>query len=111
METVYGILTVLFLVSGSFFALTAAVGILKMPDFYSRVHPAGKSDTLAQMLISAGLFLQVFHKEDFGLHVGIKLILIILFLLITAPTAVHAIAKAARVDGIKVWKKESQAND
>ena len=111
METVYGILTILFLVGGSFFALTAAVGILKMPDFYSRVHPAGKSDTLAQMLIMAGLFLQVFHMEDFGFHAGIKLILIILFLFITAPTAIHAITKAAHVDGIKVWEKENQAGD
>ena len=111
METVYDILTILFLVSGSFFALTAAVGILKMPDFYSRVHPAGKSDTLAQMLIMAGLLLQVFQMEDFGFHVGIKLILITLFLFITAPTAIHAITKAARVDGIKVWEKENQASD
>ncbi len=111
MEIVYGILTVLFLVGGSFFALTAAVGILKMPDFYSRVHPAGKSDTLAQMLIMGGLFLRVFQMEDFGFHAGIKLILIILFLFITAPTAIHAITKAAHVDGIKVWEKEDQASD
>lgn len=110
MEMLSDVFTVVFLIAGSFFALTAAIGTLKMPDFYSRLHPAGKSDTLAQMLIMTGLFLQTFYDESFGLHAGLKLILTILFLLVTAPTAIHAITRAAHVDGVKVWQKEEQGD-
>ena len=110
MEIGYEILTFVFLAGGSFFALTAAVGLLKMPDFYTRAHPAGKSDTLAQALIMAGLLVQTFHSEIFGFHAGIKLALIVLILFITAPTATHAITKAAYVHGIKPWCKEEQGD-
>lgn len=107
---VYEILTIVFLACGSFFALTAAVGILKMPDFYSRVHPAGKSDTLAQVLIMTGLLLHTFHNENFDFHAGIKLIFIVIILFITSPLATHAITKAAHVNGLKHWHKEGQGN-
>ncbi|HEX9879948.1 MAG TPA: monovalent cation/H(+) antiporter subunit G [Candidatus Binatia bacterium] len=93
------------LITGSFFALTAGVGILRMPDFYSRAHPAGKSDTLAQILIMMGLLLQALEHEIFGPHVGIKLLLVSVFLLMTGPTAVHAITKAAHVEGLKIWRR------
>ena len=108
MAAVFDILTMVLLLGGSFFALTGAVGIIKMPDFYSRVHPAGKSDTLAQTLVITGLLLQTLHSESFGYHGGIKLILIVFFLFITTPTATHAITKAAHVDGVKPWQKEEQ---
>lgn len=106
MELSYDILTIVLLVSGSFFALTAAVGILKMPDFYTRAHPAGKSDTLAQTLIMAGLLVQTFHSDIFSFQASIKLALIVLILFFTAPCATHAITKAANVHGLKLWRKE-----
>jgi len=71
-ELGYDILTILLLAAGSFLALTAAVGILKLPDFYTRAHPAGKSDTLAQTLIMAGLLVQTFHSDVFGFHASNK---------------------------------------
>jgi multicomponent Na+:H+ antiporter subunit G len=110
MEWLFNILTVVFLLGGSFFALTGAVGILKMPDFYSRLHPAGKNDTLAQVLIMAGLFSHSFTTETLGFHAAIKLIIIVVALFFTAPTATHAITKAAHVDGMKPWRKAGQAD-
>ena len=110
MELALDILTVLLLLSGSFFAITAAVGILRMPDFYSRTHPASKSDTLAQLLIITGLFLQTFDLDGFSSFTGIKLFLIVAALFITAPTAVHAITKAAHVDRVEPWRKRENTD-
>ncbi len=98
MAVVLDALTVVFLAVGSFFALTGAVGILRLPDFYSRIHPAGKSDTLAQLMILVGLVFQVFRNDNYDSFIGIKLILIVVLLFITSPTAVHAIARAALLD-------------
>ncbi len=98
MTVVFDVLTVVFLAVGSFFALTGAVGILRLPDFYSRIHPAGKSDTLAQLMILMGLVFQVFRNDSYDIFIGVKLILIVLLLFITSPTAVHAIARAAHLD-------------
>lgn len=107
-ETIYDILAVACIGFGCFFALTGGIGILKMPDFYSRLHPAGKTDTLAQTLIMAGVLLQTFHDDSFGVQAYLKLILIVIFLFITTPTATHAITKAAYVDGLKPWTKEDK---
>lgn len=105
MQTVCEILSTLFLVGGTFFALTGALGIVRMPDFYSRMHPAGKSDTLAQALILSGLLLKAFHSEVFGYQSGAKLVLILFFLLLTTPTSTHAIAKAAHLSGLQPWRR------
>lgn len=111
MDAVIEVLTVVCLVGGAFFALTAGVGILRMPDFYSRAHPAGKSDTLAQTLMMVGLLLQALQREDLGLGAAVRLVLIVVFLFITAPTAVHAITRAAHVDGLKVWTKDGRGDE
>ncbi len=96
---VFDVITVVLLVLGCFFAITGGVGVLRMPDFYSRLHPAGKADTLAQTLILSGLMFQT----GFSL-VSVKLLLIVLFLFFTTPTATHAVAKAAHLSGIKPWQ-------
>jgi len=108
MYTVIEVVILVCLIGGAFFALTAGVGILRMPDFYSRAHPAGKSDTLAQTLIFIGLAFHSLHHEDLGLTAGVKLVLTAVFLFITAPTAVHAITRAAHLDGLKVWTKDGR---
>ena len=78
------------ILAGSFFALTGGVGILRLPDFFTRLHAAGVTDTMGAGLILFGLMLQA------GMSlVCIKLILILAFLLLTSPTATHALAKAA----------------
>ena len=83
-------ISAVFLALGAFFALTGAVGVLRFPDFYSRLHPAGHGDTLAQTFFLFGL---LFQSPD--LFMAAKLVLITVFLYITAPTATHAISQAA----------------
>lgn len=86
--------------AGCFIILVAAIGVVRFPDFYSRMHPAGKADTLGQGLVLIGMILY----EGFT-FVGLKLFLIIIFIFIANPTATHAIAKAAYIAGVKPWQK------
>lgn len=83
------------ILTGSFFLVAGAVGVLRLPDFFTRQHAAGMTDTLAAALILMGLMLQL----PFGLGT-VKLILILLFLLFTSPTASHALAQAALSSGL-----------
>jgi len=78
------------LLAGAFFAISGGVGILRFPDFFTRMHATGVTDTLCASLILVGLMFQA----GWGV-VLVKLFLILAFLLITAPTATHALAKAA----------------
>ncbi|MDX1381630.1 MAG: monovalent cation/H(+) antiporter subunit G [Xanthomonadales bacterium] len=80
---------------GSVFVLTGGIGALRLPDFYTRVHAAGLTDTLGTLLILAGVILQA------GLSLAtVKLLAIMAFLLLTAPTATYALANAARLGGL-----------
>ncbi len=78
------------LLLGSAFCTVGAIGLMRLPEFYSRVHAAGIIDSLGAILILSGLCTQT---QD--LLVIIKLLLILLFMMITGPTAVHALARAA----------------
>lgn len=86
---------------GSFLILTGGIGLLRFPDFYTRMHAAGITDTLATSLILIGLMLQ---NPD--LLVVLKLIMILLLILLISPTASHALAKAALRNGLKPMVKE-----
>lgn len=80
----------LLLMGGAFFLVIGGIGVLRMPDFYTRLHAAGVTDTGGAILILFGLMLQG------GLHPEtIKLALILVFFLFTSPTATHALANAA----------------
>lgn len=92
------ILSWVMLIAGAFFVMTGSIGLMRMPDFFSRTHPAGLIDTLGAVLIIGGLLLQ---SDEFA--VSIKLVLILVFLFLTNPTAAHALAHAALVSGIKPW--------
>lgn len=86
--------------------LVASIGIVRFPDVYSRMHPAGKSDTLGQALVMLALMVY----EGFSL-VSVKLLLIIAFIFLCNPTATHAIAKAAYLSGVKPWTREEKKDD
>jgi len=90
METLTYLLSQLLLLAGSFLIFSGALGLLRFPDFFTRVHAAGVTDTLAATFIILGLML----IAGWGL-VQAKLIMIFLFLMITSPTACHALAKSA----------------
>ncbi|MEM7260274.1 MAG: monovalent cation/H(+) antiporter subunit G [Pseudomonadota bacterium] len=83
------------LIAGAFFGLSGAIGLFKFPDFYTRVHAASVTDALATLLIIGGLLLQT----AFDLNTA-KLLFILVFLMITSPTASHALAKSARHGGL-----------
>ncbi len=89
-----------FLFTGCFFMFVASIGIIRFPDFYSRIHPAGKGDTMGQAMVLIGLMIY----EGFS-FVSLKLLIIVIFILIANPTATHALANAAYVAGLKPWKK------
>lgn len=90
------IISCVILGAGAFFVIVGAVGVYRFPDFYTRLHGAGITDTMGAELILLGLILQA----GFSL-IAVKLIFIGLFLFITSPTATHAIANAALTAGLR----------
>ena len=92
---VLDIVSSILLLTGVFFGLSGAIGLFKFPDFFTRVHAASVTDSIAAILIIGGLLLQT----DFDLNTA-KLLFILLFLMITSPTASHALAKSARHGGL-----------
>ena len=91
--------------AGCFLIVVASIGIVRFPDFYSRMHPAGKTDTMGQGLVLFGLMVY----EGFS-FVSVKLLFIIIFIFVVNPTATHALAKAAYVAGIRPWQKGDKRN-
>jgi multicomponent Na+:H+ antiporter subunit G len=91
---------------GLFFTAVAAVGLLRLPDLYTRAHATSKADTLGTVLTLAGVAL------TFGTNVPrAKLVVLAVFLLITNPTATHAITRAAYDQGIDPWEADAPADD
>jgi multicomponent Na+:H+ antiporter subunit G len=85
-----------FLLTGGFLGISGGIGILRFPDFFTRLHAAGVTDTLCAALILLGLMMQA----GWGL-VAVKLVFITLFLSFTSPVAAHALARAALHGGLK----------
>ena len=96
MELLLDILSGTCLLLGSFLCLTGGIGLLRFPDFYTRMHAAGVTETLATGMILIGLMLQ---NPD--ALVMVKLVVILLLTLFIGPTASHALAKAAYKSGHK----------
>jgi multicomponent Na+:H+ antiporter subunit G len=88
---------------GAFFMLVGSIGLIRLPDFYSRAHAQGKVDTLAIMLVILGLVVY----EGFTLN-SVKLIFIIIFVALTNPTATNALTRAAYRFGLRPWFKKDK---
>lgn len=84
------------MITGAVFVLAGAIGMLRLPDFYTRIHAAGVTDTLGAELIVIGLMLQ----SGFTLTTA-KLALLGLLVFLTSPTATHAVANAAFRSGLR----------
>ena len=118
MAIVFDILSWILLVSGSFFAIVGGLGIVRMPEFFSRLHGGGITDTLGAALIVLGLFFQAIPvgaadgEPSSGWLVAVKLMMILFFLLLTSPASCHALAKSALSQGIKpvLDSKERRSN-
>ena len=103
---IFEILSILLVSVGLVFFLGASAGLLRFPDFYTRMHAAGKIDTLSSLLVILGLavyLLKDFHGlGDWGiLLVVLKLLGICAFIMLTGPTSTHALMDAGYEDGNK----------
>ena len=95
-----GVLVVILVGLGSLFILLAAVGVLKMPDFYMRMSVCTKAVTLGVGLI---LVAAAFSFNDFAITT--RVLAIIVFLLLTAPVAAHMIGRSGYFVRVKMWDK------
>ncbi len=84
------------LVAGGIFCVVGALGMLRMPDFYTRMHAASVIETLGAGLVLLGLLLQA----GFTL-VAVKLLFVGVLIFFASPTATHALARAALLRGLK----------
>ena len=90
--------------SGVFFTLVGSIGLLRFPDFYTRLHATGKCDTLGGGLIILGAMIYHFFAYPETLLVPAKLAFLTFFIFIANPTATHALMKAAYKTGLKPWR-------
>jgi multicomponent Na+:H+ antiporter subunit G len=97
-------IVIMFLAGGFFFTVVGTIGLLRFPDFYTRLHATGKCDTLGEGLIIVGLMIHHLFYYSETLLVPVKLLFLTFFIFIANPTATHAIMKAAYLTGIKPWK-------
>ena len=91
------------LLAGSFFSLVGGLGLLRLPDFYSRIHGGGITDTLGASLLLIGL---MFQAGDALLV--FKLVMILFFLLLTSPTSAHALCQSARAHGVEPLRADEE---
>ncbi len=83
------------LVLGAFLSFAAAVGLLRMPDLYSRMHSGSKPQVLGVLLVLVGIGLRVRSPKDVGM-----LVLVAVFQLLTVPVAAHMVGRAAQRIGV-----------
>lgn len=105
-------ISIFFMVMGLLFFLGGAVGIIRMPDFYSRLHPAGKLDTLGIMAMVIGLVIFNLHHLSLAtVLVSVKMLLIVFFVFMSSPTATHSIVDAGMRAGLRPWIKKNGAKE
>ncbi|MGN7387379.1 monovalent cation/H(+) antiporter subunit G [Sporosarcina sp. SAFN-015] len=98
MTVIANILIVTTISVGVIFTIVAMIGILRLPDVYTRAHAASKSATLGVLSILLGVFFHFWLKEG---HFSISLLLGIAFLFITSPIGGHLMGRAAYMSGVK----------
>ena len=103
---VWDVIALCFIFAGAFFLLVASIGIVRLPDVYTRMHAMGKGDTLGIMLSLFGLSIY----EGFTLNAA-KLLIVLVFVALTNPVATHALARAAYRYGIKPLLKLDKEKD
>ena len=95
------------LLLGGIFTLTGAIGLLRLPDFFTRLHAASVTESLAAPLLIIGVMLDTGFTLD-----SAKLVLIILIMVVANPTITHALCRAAAHGGVnpEMGKKNSEKN-
>lgn len=103
------IVVAVLLIIGVLLFAVGVLGVLRFPDFYTRLHAAGKCDTLGSILVI--LALAIFNLQEFtfaNLLVSLKILSILVFVFVASPTATHALTEAALVVGVEPWTKEGK---
>jgi len=96
------ILAIIFIVAGLFFMIVSAVGVIRLPDVFSRSHAVSLTDSLGAFLMLVGL---AFH-EGLGTNM-LKILVVLALLYILNPVIAHATVRAALRSGLKPWQKEN----
>lgn len=105
-ETGLDVISWILLCTGGLFVLIGGIGALRLPNFYTRLHAASLTETMATILIFAGMIIQA------GMTLAaLKLLAIMVFLLLTAPTASYALANAALQSGMRPDAQQKQGSD
>jgi multicomponent Na+:H+ antiporter subunit G len=91
----------LLILGGAVTSFISSIGLLRMPDFYTRSHAAGKATTLGVLLVLSGVFFHFWLAEG---QADARLLLGIVFVFITAPVASHLIGRAAYRSGVRLWE-------
>jgi multicomponent Na+:H+ antiporter subunit G len=89
---------VLLVAAGVGFLAVSALGLIRFPDFYTRAHVVAKSETLGILLVGGGLL----ALRGFGTG-SLRLVMLLVIIGVANPTAVHALARAARRAGVTPW--------
>ncbi len=98
MAAVGNILAGVFVVMGALFALVASIGILRLPDFYTRIHAASKAGTVGSVLALVALAIVSVQTAEV-----LRAIAAIVFFFLTAPISAHLLGKAAYSAGYRMW--------
>ncbi|MCB2100368.1 MAG: monovalent cation/H(+) antiporter subunit G [Rhodobacterales bacterium] len=104
MDLVLDVLSWALILNGAVFAIIGGIGMLRLPDMFARMHGAGIIDTMGMISIFLGLALQAGFTM-----VTVKLVMIVLMVLYTGPTATHALARAALHAGVLPLLSERRA--
>ena len=96
MNDAQSIASIVLVSAGIFFMLVGSVGIIRLPDFFSRTHAVSKSDTLGMLLAIIGIIIY----EGFTLS-SLKLALVVVFIALANPIGTHALGRAAFRKGVK----------
>jgi multicomponent Na+:H+ antiporter subunit G len=96
------ILSMIFIVAGLFFLIIAAIGVIRLPDVFSRAHAISLTDSLGAFLMLIGIALH----EGLGTNM-FKILVVLALIYIINPVITHATIRAALRSGLKPWKKET----
>jgi multicomponent Na+:H+ antiporter subunit G len=106
MGTLHIAAIVVCLALGVFFTLVSTVGVLRLPDVFSRAHTASQADTLGAGFALAGTALALGVQSP-----TVKTVLLLVFIFVTNPTAAHAIARSADAEDIEAWTVDDDRDD
>ena len=99
--SILSIISIIFIIAGLFFLIVAAIGVVRLPDVFSRSHAVSLTDSLGAFLMLFGLALH----EGLGINT-LKILVVLVLLYILNPVISHATIRAALRSGLKPWEKE-----